>query len=168
MMDAEFITPFISSVQNVFSTMLQTEVTVQPPQRKAGGEPLFDVSGIIGMSGDVTGAVGLCFPMDTAERVVSLFIGAEVNANSEDFTDAVGELVNMITGNAKAGLNGKRVSISCPSVIVGKQHVVAQSSDGVTIQVPCDCDCGTFVVEVMVKIDPQDAAAEPQAAEASQ
>lgn len=152
-MDASFITPFIGSVQNVFNTMLQTEVTVQPPRRKEPNEPGHDVSGIIGMSGDVTGAVALSFPIDTAERVVSLFIGGEVDSRSEDFADAVGELVNMITGNAKAGLGDKRVSISCPSVILGEKHYVAQNRDAVTIQIPCECDCGPFVVEVMVKAE---------------
>ena len=35
----------------------------------------------------------------------------------EDFTDAVGELVNMISGGAKALLEGKEVSMGCPSVV---------------------------------------------------
>ena len=49
-MDPQFITPFIKSVQNVFSTMLQLPVSIKDPTIKTGQQP-FDVSGIIGAIG---------------------------------------------------------------------------------------------------------------------
>lgn len=150
-MDQSFVMPFIKSVQNVFETMLQLPLQIGTPALKQGPDPSFDVSGIIGMSGDVEGSVVLSFPTATAERVVALFTGAEIEAAHEDFADAVGELVNMISGGAKAQLDGKKVSISCPSVVVGHDHVVYGRKDVVCVKIPCSSDVGDFAVEVSVR-----------------
>ncbi|MFP4144316.1 MAG: chemotaxis protein CheX [Phycisphaeraceae bacterium] len=147
-MDSSYITPFVRSTQNVFETMLQLPVQVGEPVIKRAGEPSYDVSGIIGMSGDVEGATVLSFPTATAERVVSLFTGVELAHTHEDFADAVGELVNMISGGAKAQFPDAHVSISCPSVVIGNDHIVVSGKDTRCIVIPCSCDCGDFAVEV--------------------
>ncbi len=150
-MDQSYIIPFIKSVQNVFETMLQLPVQMGQPELKKAGENGHDVSAIIGMSGDVEGSVVLSFPTPTAERVVALFTGMELEANHEDFADAVGELVNMVSGGAKAQFTGKQVSISCPSVVVGQSHQVYGRKDVVAISIPCESDCGDFCVEVSIR-----------------
>ncbi len=150
-MDQSYIIPFIKSVQNVFETMLQLPVQIGQPEIKHPGDSGHDVSAIIGMSGDVDGSVVLSFPTATAVRIVSLFTGTELEANHEDFADAVGELVNMISGGAKAQFPGKNVSISCPSVVVGQSHQVYGRKDVVAICIPCDSDCGQFNVEVSIR-----------------
>jgi chemotaxis protein CheX len=149
--DTSYIVAYVKSIQNVFETMLRLPVQVGSPGLKAQGNPQYDVSGIIGMSGDVEGTVVLSFPTATAERVVTLFTGAEISAKHEDFADAVGELVNMISGGAKAQFTGKTVSISCPSIIIGTDHVVFNRKDVTTVSIPCTCDCGEFAVEVSIK-----------------
>ncbi len=131
--------------------MLQLPVTAGEPSLKSQGEPSFDVSGIIGMSGDLEGAIVLSFPVATAERVVSLFVGTETSAKDDDFADAVGELVNMVSGGAKAQFPGKQVNISCPSVVVGRDHQVFGRKDVLCICIPCSTDVGDFNVEVSVR-----------------
>jgi len=146
--DPAYITPFVGSISNVFETMLQLPVTVGSPSIKSHGTPSYDVSGIIGMTGDVEGTVVLSFPTATAERAVMLFTGMELKADHEDFADAIGELVNMVSGGAKAQFTGKSVGISTPSVIVGSEHSVYGRKDMTTIEIPCTCDIGEFNVEV--------------------
>jgi chemotaxis protein CheX len=150
-MDPAFIKPFVASIQNVFSTMMQLQVTVQEPYLKKSDRPNHDVSGIIGMSGDVVGSVVLSFPQRTAENVVALFSGQKLALGTPDFADAIGELVNMVSGNAKALFKDKKVSISCPSVIVGANHHVARQSDIPCIVIPCATDCGDVHIEVAIK-----------------
>ncbi len=147
-MDSTYVMPFLNSVQNVFETMLQLPVQVGEPELKRTGDPTYDVSGIIGMSGDVEGNVVLSFPTSTAERVVSLFTGEEMSRTHTDFADAVGELVNMVSGGAKAQFVGKNVSISCPSVVIGSDHVVFGRKDVVCVSMQCTTDCGDFNLEV--------------------
>jgi chemotaxis protein CheX len=151
-MDPAFITPFITSIQNVFSTMMQLPVTIGSPHIRENAATTYDVSGIIGMSGDVVGSVVLSFPNDTALRLVRLFTGTEVALGGPDFTDAVGELANMVSGNAKGQFTGKRkVQISCPSVVIGPNHTVARPKDTPCVVIPCSTDCGDFVVEIAIQ-----------------
>jgi len=150
-LDPTFITPFVKSVQNTFETMLQLPVEIGKPELKQKNEPSFDISGIIGMSGDIDGTVVLSFPVAVAERTVSLFTGAEIEHTHEDFADAVGELVNMVSGGAKAQFTGRQVNISCPSVVIGKNHQVFSRKDAVNIIIPCTADVGRFNVEVSIR-----------------
>ncbi|MEM7681848.1 MAG: chemotaxis protein CheX [Planctomycetota bacterium] len=150
-MDSSYISPFVFSVTNVFETMLQMPVEVKSPALKQQGAPSFDVSGIIGMSGDVDGTVVLSFPTAVAERVVALFTGMELSAAEEDFADAVGELVNMVSGGAKAKFEGKDVTITTPSVVIGQDHTVFGRKDVTCVEIPCVCDAGEFNVEVSIK-----------------
>ncbi len=150
-MDPRFITPFISSIQNVFSTMLQMPVNVLEPRIKQGSTATYDVSGIIAMSGDVTGNIVLSFRAETAQRLVTLFVGMEIPTDSPDFADAIGELVNMVSGNAKASFQGLNVAISCPSVIVGQHHAVSMASDTPCVVIPCETDCGELAIEIAIR-----------------
>ncbi len=151
MMDVTYINAFISAIENVFATMLQTDVLVKEPSLKADREPRYDVSGIIGMSGDVVGAIIISFPSDVAERIASIFVGMPVASDNPDFADAIGELINMVSGNAKAGFSGKKCSISCPSVVIGKGHQVFRQRDMPCIELPCSCNCGEFILEVALR-----------------
>lgn len=160
-MDAKDITPFVRSLGNVFSTMLQVHVTAEAPRLKDPTNPCFDVSGIIGLSEDVAGAVVLSFPSDTAERIVELLGGVRLDVDDPDFADAVGELVNMVAGGAKAEFEDRRISISCPSVVVGANHRVFQKKNSPIIEIPCDCECGAFSLLVSMKPVGAAAAAEP-------
>ena len=150
-MDPKFISAFIKSISNVFSTMLQLPVEVGEPTIKMGDESPFDVSGIIGMSGEVVGSVVLCFPGDTAERIVAIFTGEQMSIDSDDFPDAIGELVNMVAGGAKGMFDDREVSISCPSVIVGEGHSVSRLKDVPCVLIPCSTDCGEVVIEVAIQ-----------------
>jgi len=150
-MDPSLITPFIKSVQNVFATMLQLPVEVEEPHVKAKPGTTHDVSAIIGMSGDCVGSVVLSFEIDSAVRIVSLFTGMEIDKDSPDFADAVGELANMISGGAKALFNGRRAEISTPSVVLGSGHVVASQKDVPEVVLPCVTDCGRFAIEVSIR-----------------
>lgn len=166
-MDPAFITPFIASIQNVFSTMMQLGVNIGDPRIKDSPGTTYDVSGIIGMSGDVIGSVVLSFPAATAARLVSLFTGTEMKSDNPDFPDAIGELANMVSGNAKGMFAGKRkVQISVPNVVIGPNHTVARPRDIPCIVIPCVTDCGDFVVEVCIQERPASAAAAPVAAAA--
>ena len=100
----------------------------------------------------MVGTVILSFRLEAAQSVVALFCGERLPADSADFADAVGELVNMVSGGAKALFaDSREVSISCPSVIVGEGHGVSLPSDIPCMVVPCSTDCGDFVIEIAIR-----------------
>jgi chemotaxis protein CheX len=163
-MDASYITPFMTSIQNVFSTMFQLPVEIGEPRIKTDNIATHDVSGIIGVSGEMVGTIVLSMPSDAAESVVALFTGMEMSSDSEDFADAVGELINMISGNAKAEFQRKAVSISCPSVVIGQGHRVASGAGVPCVVIPCTTDCGEIVLEIALREADQQAGSNSTAA----
>jgi len=163
-LDPIYVTAFIEATQNVFQTMLRQEVSFAKPI--VGRLPHLDndVSAIIGMSGDVVGTVVLSLPAATASKIVELFVGLPIDMENEDFADAVGELVNVISGGAKAKFDGQEVRISCPSVVIGQGHTVQQPSGSVSISIPCESSCGGFSVDVSIKKVGVSQASQPAAA----
>lgn len=153
-MQAQDINAFIKAVKSVCAAMLQLHIEPGEPRLKTDPMIEHDVSGIIGMSGDVTGAVAISFPMETAERMVSIFIGMDITSDHEDFADAIGELVNIVTGNAKTELDGN-IAISCPSVVIGRGHRITTQKSQPLIEIPLECECGTLSMEVAVNHTPK-------------
>ena len=119
-LNPKLIVPFVNSVRNVFTTMVGVTTTVERPTYKTGPVVSYDVSAIIGFSGQVIGSVVVSFQMDAALKLVKAFAGVDLTSGSPDFADAIGELANMIAGNAKKDL-GATASITCPSVVLGAQ-----------------------------------------------
>ncbi|GMU22274.1 MAG: hypothetical protein AMXMBFR13_23610 [Phycisphaerae bacterium] len=148
-MDVRYINPFIASVKSVFKTMVCTEIAIgKPAVLQPHHEPNRDVSAVIGLSGDAVGCVILSLPMSTAVNAASKFAGVQMTPEHPDFGDALGELANMVAGQAKSQLTGFNISISLPSVVVGKEHVVSQSKNWPRLLLPCDSALGRFSVEV--------------------
>ena len=147
-MDVKYINPFMTSIRNVFQTMLQMDVTFGKPHMKHDDKCTHDVTGIIGLSGDVVGAVIVSFPRLAATKIASAFAGTEMTVEHQDFADAIGELANMISGNAKKDLEGLNVMISTPSVVIGRDHQIRSTKVTPRLVIPCSTPAGSFVVEV--------------------
>ncbi len=81
-MNAILIRRFIEATQNVFSTMLATDITFDTPRPTNSAESSGDVSSIVGFSGDVAGAAALRFPLQTALELVEAFTGEAFDQDS--------------------------------------------------------------------------------------
>ena len=147
-MNVRFINPFVKSVCNTFETMCSLNVEIGKPELKTTGDPPNDVSGIIGFSGDAAGSVVLHYSFDVASKVATAFTGVDINPEHQDFSDAIGELTNMVAGGAKARFEGLKISISLPNVIVGESHTVSPSNNSPRLTIPCKTDAGPFQLEV--------------------
>jgi chemotaxis protein CheX len=149
-LDPKLIAPFVASIRSVFSTMVGVEATIQRPYLKTDQTATFTVSSIIGFSGQVLGSVTLSFQDDAAKKLVAKFAGAEMDIQSPDFADAIGELANMVAGAAKKDLGGS-ASITVPSVVIGPGHHIARLRDVPCVVIPCTSPVGDFTVEVSIK-----------------
>jgi chemotaxis protein CheX len=119
--DIKYIDPFLRAVENVFNTMLELPFSLGKPSLKKDPVPEHEVSSIIGLSGDVTGCVVINLTRDLALRLASALLDEDITDIDEDCTDAIGEIANMIAGNAKTDFPTGNTAISVPSVVVG-QH----------------------------------------------
>ena len=71
----------------------------------------------------------------------------------DELTDGVGELANIVAGNAKQGLQKYKLSISLPNVVVGKNHMLRSPSGLPSIVVPFVSSIGSFAMEVSLKTE---------------
>jgi chemotaxis protein CheX len=150
-MDVSYVNPFISATVNVFKTMINTEIMPGKPRLKSIPHPTYDISGIIGLSGNAQGSIAISFPKILALKVVSKMLDSEIKVVGPELTDGIGELANIIAGNAKQGLAQYQLSISLPNVIIGKDHTIASQSGIPTIVVPFVSQLGEFAMEISLR-----------------
>lgn len=144
------ILPFVNSTLRVFTQMVKVKPEILKPRIKGDDEMGYDVSGIIGFSGEIVGSVVVSFQMEAAKKLVSALAGMDIDETSPDFVDALGEIANMVAGSAKNDL-GKKASIAIPTVILGRNHVIGRLSGVPCIVIPCRTPVGDFSVEVNIK-----------------
>jgi len=128
----KYIQPFIKVCETVFREFCQTEVT---PRRvffesKDEYEANWDISGIIGLSGEVIGAVAISMKGKTAFKITTILTDTEHTTLDADVTDAVGEIINIIAGNVKKDFEEElRIKISLPSIVKGESHSIVWPSE---------------------------------------
>lgn len=158
-MKAEYINPFILSTVEVFSTMLNCELTRGQLSLNANFQPEHDVSGIIGLTGNASGTVVVSLQKEVALGAAEAMLGEKPESFNADVIDAVGELTNMIAGRAKANLEHLDMKLALPTVITGKNHCITFGSTAQTICIPYTCDWGELSVEVGIVEQPAAVAA---------
>ncbi len=133
-MAAKYIDPFIESTVNVLKELFGLDAEVQKPYLvKAEDSHNWDVSAIIGIAGEAKGAVVLSFTESLAKALTTRLVGQDTPVTRDMITDAIGEMVNIVAGNAKKGLEQYRLIISLPSIVKGKNHVIAWPARGIPI-----------------------------------
>ena len=151
MIDPNYIKPFVLAAKNLFETMINVPFSLGKPSLKTGSQtPPHEISSIIGLSGNVSGSVVISISHEVAYLLASALIGEEVHELNEDCIDAIGEIANMIAGNAKTDFPTDNNSISTPSVVVGK-HKVNYPSGLPIITIPCITDKGEMFIEIALK-----------------
>lgn len=149
-MDVRLINPFINATINVLETMAFIRVDAGTPYLKKDNTATGDVSGVIGLTGVANGTIAVTFETQCILAVVSGMFGEEMHEINNEIADAVGELTNMISGQARRELEevGKRFKAAIPSVVTGKNHSIIHYTDGPKIAIPFSTEKGDFTIEV--------------------
>ena len=152
--NVDYINPFLNSAVNVFRTMAACELKRGTPYLANNVEPTHEISGVIGLSGKAIGTVVLSLGELVALKVTEAMLGEAPTEVNGDVVDTIGELTNMIAGSAKAQLEHLQMSVSLPSVIVGRNHRVAFPGDIQPIAIPFESVWGPVCVEVGLREQP--------------
>ncbi len=120
-MDAGFVNAHLVAVQNVFKTMLSTDIVMGKPTLKANKLTSADVTGVIGFAGDKKGTFSLAFTRETAIFVYKTMVGEDAASVTAEVVDAIGEITNIISGQTRVEIEklGYKLSAALPTVIVG-------------------------------------------------
>lgn len=150
-MKAKYINPFLKASMNLFKEYLSLKISAGNPYINNEPNELFEVSSIIGLAGETVGAIVLSFPRDCAIKIVSKFSEEKHSTLSNEVLDGVGELVNIIAGNAKKDLLDFKISISLPGVIVGSSYKIKWPDGIPVICIPFKSEAGNFTVNVSLR-----------------
>jgi chemotaxis protein CheX len=122
----QYIQPFIDVCRNVFKEFIKTELEVDRPyfvDKDVVNE--WDISAVIGLTGEARGAVVISMKKSLALRLTDILTGTAHTDIDAEVIDAIGEIVNIIAGNAKKGLEEAfRLVISLPTIVRGKGHTI--------------------------------------------
>jgi len=147
--NADFINPFLNATVNVLSMMAFVKPTPGKPFIKKDKKAHGDISGIIGMTGSSKGVVVISLSKEAAIKIVSSMLGEEYTELNEGVSDAIGEITNMISGDARRELAAKGYIFEAglPSIIIGPDHEIESITKGPTVAIPFTLDDTKFVVE---------------------
>lgn len=149
-MDTRMINPFIEATLHVLETMASVKVESGRPYLKKDQVATGDVSGIIGLTGDLKGTISVSFSESSISAIVSNMFGEKINGLNDEVKDAVGEIANMISGQARQKLEelGRNLKAAIPTVIIGKNHSITHITEEKIIAIPFTTDNGGFTIEV--------------------
>lgn len=149
-MDVKLINPFVDATLNVLETMASTKAEAGKPHLKKDGVARGDVSGVVGLTGEAKGTVSVSFTEKSILAIVSKMFKEEMKELNEEIEDAVGEITNMISGQARKRLEELGITLqgAIPSVIMGKNHTITHVTTYPIIAIPFSTDNGEFTIEV--------------------
>ena len=149
MSDVALAKPFVQATINVLSSMTGLSPVPGKPYVKKTDKAQGDVSGIVGITGCKSGAVALSFSQSCAIALVKGMLGDAIEDIIADTRDAVGEITNMISGQARATLSemGLPLQGSTPSIVFGANHSLSFPGQVTTVAIPFETDYGAFTLE---------------------
>ncbi|CCO23682.1 chemotaxis protein CheX [Maridesulfovibrio hydrothermalis] len=148
-MNVELAKPFIKATSDILTMMAMVTPTAGKPFVKKGNVATGDVTGIVGFTGNVSGSVSISFEKNCAVQIVKNMLGDDIQDILQDVKDAVGEITNMVSGQARAGLTemGYQLQGSTPTVIMGDNHTIAHMTAGPVMAIPFTTEHGNFTIE---------------------
>ncbi|THB67700.1 MAG: chemotaxis protein CheX [Desulfovibrio sp.] len=145
----EVAKPFIDATMNVITTMTAITPAAGKPFVKKDTMSSGDVSAVIGFTGEKNGSISVSFTKQCAVALVKAMLGDDIEDILQDAKDAVGEIANMISGQARVSLQdlGLNFAGSTPSVILGDNHTITHVTNEPVMVIPFSTEHGNFFVE---------------------
>ena len=145
----EIAKPFVQATIHVLSTMARITPVPGTPYVKRDATAQGDVSAIVGITGYKAGSISVTFTKKCAIALVHGMLGDDIQDIAQDTKDAVGEITNMISGQARNGLveMGMVFQGSTPTVIMGDNHTIRHVTKATVMAIPFTSNAGEFTVE---------------------
>jgi len=131
--NAKHVNPFVEAAMKVVTQIAGIEVRRGHLSFKERAEPSYEVSIIIGIHGFLTGQIVYCMEERLAARLVDKMLEGKSPQEKQIMSlDCLGEVANMITGNATSLLNQRRdqvLNVTTPAIATGKNlsiHLVSK------------------------------------------
>ncbi len=151
-MKAEYANPFYIATKEVFRLMLNLEAQRGELRVVKDMVPSNDASVLLGVTGDLKGSILFSFTTDMTLEMVKIMSGMEMSENDSFVSSALGEVANIIGGNAVTKLSEHKYicDIVPPQVFVG-QHKSLSMASGKSLVLPLKTEIGEFDINIFLK-----------------
>lgn len=151
--NVEYINPFISAAQTVLKDFCQIETTIGKPYLKQASYEGDLLAVIVGITGVLKGQVILTLEKGTACDIAShMMMGMPVPELNDMAKSAIGELCNMILGNAATIFSTKNIALDItPPTLTQGTDLSFSVSDSKTICVPLEYENNSFEINIAIK-----------------
>ncbi len=147
------LVPFIAATRTALGEMAGTEVVVRAAFQKSMHRVLGDLAAVLELKSATEGPLVLSFPHRTAAALAGrILAGVTQEVDEPLIRDCVGEIANVVAGQAKALLAGGpyRFAFSIPQVVVvAKECPPQQGLD--CLVVAFSSDRGEFALQLFLK-----------------
>ena len=101
----------------------------------------------------IQGFMSIGFSAPSIIQIVSNMFGEEFNSMTDEVREAVGEIANMISGQARQGLSaiGVKLDGGLPTIITGKELDVNGTEDKPILMVKFEVEKGPFELGVCIE-----------------
>lgn len=147
-MKMQYITPFVTSTMKTLKSMLNCAAEQGTPFMKETTQPQFDVAGVASLSGIVEGTVVLSLSRKAAIEAVNATMAEPPKDANPYVADVIGELTNIIVGNAQQELDHFKLKVGLPTVLIGRSQCVEFPANVLPLCVPLETDWGPISLEV--------------------
>ncbi len=114
---------FVAIVKHYFEQQTGIAAEIYTPYlAEPNALPVFDYTGVIGISGNRQGCVYFTAPAELLRQILSR--SGESDLSARNLADLAGEIGNTISGNARRQF-GSKFLISVPLVVQGRDQVIS-------------------------------------------
>jgi chemotaxis protein CheX len=148
-MKAQHVNPFLQATIDLFKTTFNLAATVGTPYVVEDlSSHRWEISGVMVSTGSAIGVVAVRLSRLLCRRLLELSgLKARTSREQEELINGmVGELVNVVAGNAATQLQGYQINVSVPFVVQGTNHTIAWPERAPIIGIPFRTAHGPFAV----------------------
>ncbi len=146
--DTKLVQPFAAALASVVETMLASDCGLGEAQPVETADHMHTVTSVIGMSGNVVGALSFSCPEPMALAIFERMTGIPATTVDDDVRDAIGEIANMTAGYGKRHLESLALNIGLPQVNVGIDYSVYFTRWADHFWLPATTDLGACSLDV--------------------
>ncbi len=150
-MKVEHINSFYAATQDVFKTMLDLDVEKGNLRAIEGMVSGKEANVTLGVTGDLKGSVLFGFPKDMTLEMVKIMSGMEMQQIDTFVSSALGEVANIIGGNALTNLTSYNLicDIVPPQVSIGEYQSLSMANKK-SLLLPLKTDIGEFDINIFL------------------
>lgn len=151
-MKAEYVNPFYKATCDVFELMLGLHPRRGSLQAVEEMVNTKESSVVIGVTGDLKGTIIYSFPKDMALEMVRIMSGIEMDDIDNFVSSALGEVGNIISGNALTLLTKSNYTcdITPPQILVGKYKTFSAINEK-SLLLSLITEIGEFDISILLK-----------------